>query len=35
MSISDWTSNRWATVFAEDAEKLLGNLILRFFFLLA
>ncbi|XP_031632411.1 replication protein A 70 kDa DNA-binding subunit, partial [Contarinia nasturtii] len=25
MSIADWTSNRWATVFADDAEKMLGN----------
>lgn len=26
MNISDWTSNRLVTIFAEDAEKLLGNL---------
>lgn len=25
MSLADWTSNRWATVFADDAEKLLGK----------
>lgn len=25
MSIGDWTSNRWATVFAEDAERMIGK----------
>lgn len=25
MSIADWTSNRWTTVFTEDAEKMLGS----------
>lgn len=25
MNISDWTSNRWATVFADEAEKILGE----------
>lgn len=27
MSIADWTSNRWATVFADDAEKMLGKML--------
>lgn len=30
MSIADWTSNRWATVFADDAEKMLGKCHLSF-----